>query len=351
MKMMAAVLTGPKKFEYMEVERPRPQANEVLVQVRAVGICGTDVELFDGTMPFFETGLTKYPLIPGHEWSGVVSEVGEEVDAFKPGDRVTGDCSIGCANCYYCKQGLYGLCRNRREVGISGGKDGAFADYILMPERHVYKLPDSVSFDAAAMTEPTAVMVRSIRRAPIKLGDVVLVLGTGPISLMGLQAAIAAGAGYTIVAGRKEHKLQIATQLGADTVVNTSHEDLARVVERITEGRGVDYVMEGSGSVELMALSPALTRDGGVINTVGIYTTKIPRFDVSDIVLRDISVIGSLGSDNVWEATLRLMGAGRLKTDPCISHHFHLKDIHQAMKIQKQASSHRIKILLHPHES
>ena len=226
MKMKAAVLTGVKKFNYMNVEKPELKPGEVLIKVKAVGICGTDMELYYGTMPFFKTGLSKYPLIPGHEWSGVVEKLGTEVTTFKSGDKVTGDVSIGCGKCINCKRGLYNLCTNRREVGISGGKDGAFAEFIVIPEQFTYKLPDTVSFDSAALTEPTATVVKSIYKAPIRLGDIVLVLGTGAIGLMGLQAAIAAGAGYTIIVGRKEPKLKIAKQFGADRVVNILKENL-----------------------------------------------------------------------------------------------------------------------------
>lgn len=346
--MKAAVLTGVKKFEYRDIERPRPGPGEVLIRIKAVGICGTDKELYDGTMPFFEMGLSKYPLIPGHEWSGVIEEVGGDVVTFKPGDKVTGDVSIGCGKCLFCKRGLYSLCENRREVGISGGKDGAYADFLIMPEQFTYKLPDTLSFDEAAMAETSATVVKSIWKAPIKLGQTVLVLGAGPIGLMALQAAYAAGAGYTIVADRLTTKLDIALQLGADKVVNTSEEDLSDVVNDLTDQRGADYVMEASGSVELVSLAPSLTKNAGIINTIGIYTKKIPEFDLSDIVLRDITLSGSVASPNVYEATLRLMGSGQLKTEPCISHRFSLKDIAQAVNVLEQAQPDRIKIMLYP---
>jgi len=347
-KMKAAVLTGPRKVEYTDVEKPRPQPGEVLVRVRAVGVCGTDLELYCGTMPFFETGLSKYPLIPGHEWAGVVEETGEGVTAFKSGDRVCGDVSIGCGKCKFCKLGRYNLCRNRREVGISGGKDGAYAEYVVMPEPFTYKLPDGVSFDAGAVVETTATVVKSIRAAPIALGDVVLVLGAGPIGLMGLQAAIAAGAGYTISADREGPKLKVARELGADRAVNTEEEDLGEVVREVTGGLGVDYVMEASGSTALMARAPSLTRDAGTINTVGIYTSAIPEFDMSDVVLRDITVKGSVASPNAYEAVLRLIAAGRITPEACISHSFKLAEVEKALELQERKAPDRIKILLHP---
>jgi len=317
--MKAAVLIGAKSFDYMYVDRPELQPGEVLVRVKAVGICGTDKELYDGTMPFFEMGLAKYPLIPGHEWAGVVEDTGDGVASLSAGDKVTGDVSIGCGKCLFCKNGLYSLCDNRREVGISGGKDGAFADFVVMPEQFTYRFPDNLTFEEAAMTETTATVVKSIWKAPIRLGQVVLVLGAGPIGLMALQAAKTAGAGQAIMADRLQSRLDVATQVGADVIVNTTHQDLLATVKDMTQGRGVDYVIEASGSVALAAMASSLTKNAGVINTLGIYTTKVPEFDLADIVLRDITLSGSVASPNVYEATLRLMGTGRIQTGPCIS--------------------------------
>jgi len=347
-KMKAAVLLGEGNIEYREVNRPEPAPDDVLIKVKAVGICGTDMELYRGTMPFLKTGLSKYPIIPGHEWSGVVEEVGPEVASFQPGDRVTGDVSIGCGRCRDCKKGFYNLCRNRREVGISGGKDGAYAEFLVMPEPFVYKLPENVSFDAGALTEPAATMVKAIRKTPIALGDVVLVMGAGPIGLFGLAAAIAAGAGFTIVADRKKPKLEIAKKLGADIVVNVLEEDLADMVREETEGRGVDYLIEASGSAEACSLAPSLVRDGGTINAVGICEGPVANYNMSDVVLRDISVVGSVASPNAYEATLRLMASGRIRGEPCISHHFRLSEIDEAIKVQEEDPDNRLKILLHP---
>jgi len=348
MKMKAAVLSGEGNFDYREVDKPEPAPADVLIRVKAVGICGTDMELYRGTMPFLKTGLSKYPIIPGHEWSGVVEEVGSEVTAFQPGDRVTGDVSIGCGRCQDCKRGLYNLCENRREVGITGGKDGAYAQFLLMPEPFVYKVPDNVSFDAAALTEPAATMVKAIRKTPVPLGDVVLVMGAGPIGLLGLACAISAGAGFTIAADRKKPKLEVAKKLGADIVVNVLEEDLADVVGEATEGKGVDYLIEASGSTEACTLASSLVRGGGVINAVGIYEGPLPNYNMADVVLRDISVIGSVASPNAYEATIRLMASGRIRPELCISHRFGLSEIDEAIEVQEEDPDNRLKILLYP---
>ncbi len=348
MMMKAAVLEGKLECRYEDVPRPKPAAGEALCRVKAVGICGTDMELYRGTMPFLEMGLAKYPLIPGHEWSGVVEEVGEGVRGLSPGDRVTADVSIGCGGCVSCKRGLYNLCNNRREVGISGGKDGAFAEFITMPKAFLYKVPDHVSFDEAALTEPTATVVKAIQKTPIRLGDIVLVIGDGPIGLLGMQAARCGGAGHLIVAGLQEWKLKIAGELGADRVVNVNEESLCQVVMDTTDGTGVDYLIEASGSAEAIGQALSLARSGGVINVVGIYETAIPNYDMSDVVLRDISVIGSVASPNAYEATIRLIASGRIKTAPCISHRFALSEIDRALEVQQKLPAERLKILLYP---
>lgn len=346
--MKAAVLEGKRDIRYKDVPRPEPGPGEVLARVEVVGICGTDMELYRGTMPFFEMGLAKYPMIMGHEWSGVVEQVGEGVGRLVPGDRVTGDVSIGCGRCVNCKLGLYSVCENRQEVGISGGKDGAFAEFIKMPEPFLYKVPENVSFDAAALTEPTATVVRSFQKTPIRLGDIVLVIGDGPIGLLGMQAARCGGAGFLIGAGQQQWKLDIARKLGADRVVNVCEEDLGPVVMDLTGGSGVDYLVEASGNPQAVAEASSLVKSGGTLNVIGIYETTIPDYDMADVVLRDISLIGTVASPNAYEGTIRLLASGRIKTGPCVSHHFALAEVDRAFEVQENSPAERLKVLLHP---
>jgi len=346
--MKAAVLEGKLSVRYKDVPKPAPGPGEVLARVKAAGVCGTDMELFRGTMPFFETGLSRYPLIPGHEWSGIVEEVGEGVATLLPGDRVTGDVSIGCGRCVNCKSGLYNLCDHRQEVGISGGKDGAFAEFVKMPAPFLYKVPDGVSFDEAALAEPAATAVKAFRKTPLKLGDTALVVGDGPIGLLGVQAARCAGAGRLIAAGQQAWKLQLAAEFGADRVVNVNEEDLCSAVLAETNGRRIDYLLEASGSVAAIREAASLVRSGGTMNVVGIYEAPVPNYDMADLVLRDITLVGSVASPNAYEGTLRLLGAGRIRTAPCISHRFPLAEVARAFDVQQQSPATRLKILLHP---
>ena len=346
--MKAVVITGARRFEYKDVPKPIPGPLDCLARVHAVGLCGTDMELYYGTMPYFEMGLSKYPIIPGHEWTGTVEAIGSDVTLFKVGDRVTADVSIGCGLCVNCKKGRYNFCSNQREVGISGGKDGAFAEYIIMPEAFLYRIPEGISMDAATLVEPTATVVKSIRNTPVMLGDVALVLGAGPIGMVGFQAVKAAGASRVIVADKSDFKLNLARELGADMVANTAKEDLAEIVTEVTSGGGIDYLLEATGNPDLARKIPALVKRGGIINALGIYPECIKQFNMSDIVLRDIKLVGSVASPNAYEAALALISAGRIKAEACITHRFKLSEVEKALAVQEKEIETRIKILLYP---
>lgn len=348
--MKAAVITGRKRFEYKDVPKPSPGPSDCLAKVHAVGLCGTDMELYYGTMPYFEMGLSKYPIIPGHEWSGTIEEIGSNVTFLKACDRVTADVSIGCGLCVNCKKGRYNFCSNQREVGISGGKDGAFAEYIIMPEAFLYRIPEGISMDAATLVEPTATVVKSIRTTPVMLGDVALVLGAGPIGMVGFQAVKAAGASRVIVADKSDFKLNLAKELGADIVVNTDKENLAEIVTEVSNGQGVDYLLEATGNPALARQIPALVKRGGIINALGIYPENLKQFNMSDIVLRDIKLVGSVASPNAYEAALALIAAGRIKAEACITHRFKLSEVEKAIAVQERELDKRIKILLYPGE-
>jgi 2-desacetyl-2-hydroxyethyl bacteriochlorophyllide A dehydrogenase len=346
--MKAARLTGPDRIEYLDVPRPMCGDDEVLVQVKCVGVCGTDVEMYRGTMAYFKMGWTQYPITLGHEWSGIVVECGREATGFAAGDRVTGDVTIGCQYCENCLRGLYNLCLSKIEVGLCRGKDGAYAEYLTMPARHTFKVPDEVTFEEAAMVEPAATVVKAIRKAPFEPGAVCVIQGDGPIGLLALQAADACGAGKLILAGTVDAKLQLGRELGADVIVNVRHQDLQEVVATVTGGVGADYVMEASGSNEALQQAVAIVRMGGTLNLVGLYETPVSEFDMGNVVVRDLNIITSVASPNVFPQTLRLMARGRIRTRPLISHELPLSEAARAFDIQINHPAERMKILLHP---
>lgn len=346
--MKAARLTGPNRIEYLDVPQPACADDEVLVQVKSVGVCGTDVEMYRGTMAYFKMGWTQYPITLGHEWCGVVVECGEEVTEFSVGDRVTGDVTIGCHRCENCLRGLYNLCLSKIEVGLCRGKDGAYAEYLTMPARHTFRVPDSVTSEEAAMTEPAATVVKAIRKAPFEPGAVCVILGDGPIGLLALQAASACGAGKLVLTGTVDAKLQLGRELGADIVVNVRQQDLQEIMEDLTHGVGADYVMEASGSVEAMQQAVAIARMGGTVSVVGLPEVPVPEFDMGNVAVRDLNIITSVASPNVFPQTLRLMGKGKIRTRPLISHELPLSETAKAFDIQINHPAERMKIMLHP---
>ncbi len=346
--MKAARLTGPNTIEYMDVDDPTPAPDEVLVRVHRSAVCGTDAEMFRGTMPYFKMGWTRYPITLGHEWAGEVVDRGNEVTEFSIGDRVTGDVTIGCARCDNCKRGLYSLCVQKAEVGLCRGKDGAYAQYLTMPARHTYALPKGSSFEEGAFTEPAATVVRAIRKAQFEPGAICVVQGDGPIGLLGLQAVNACGAGLSILSGTIDEKLALGKKLGADVIVNVCKEDLAEVVRQHTDDAGADFVMEASGSVEAVQQAVDVVRMGGTISVVGIHEVPVPNLDMGNIVVRDIDLVTSVASPNAFKQTLRLMEKRTIDVRPLISHEFPLSAAAEAIDVQQNRAAERMKIHLLP---
>jgi 2-desacetyl-2-hydroxyethyl bacteriochlorophyllide A dehydrogenase len=350
MKMKAVVLLGHKNMKYISVDKPDPMCGEVLVKVKAVGLCGTDLEMFNGTMPYFKLGMASYPIILGHEWAGVIEAVGEGVKKKKVGDRVVGDVSNGCGICEYCMRGLYNLCIDRKEVGLTTGRNGAYAEYLTVPEQFTYILPDEISFEEGTMAESTATVIKAIHKCPIQLGDRVLVQGDGPIGLLAMQAANAGGSSLTILSGTIDMKLEIGRKLGASRVVNVKKEDLAKVVKRETEGLGVDVVIEASGNIEAYRQGIELVKNGGRVNVIGLYERNLDDFNVASTVARDISIIGSIASPNAYHSAIRLFKVGKIKTKPLITHTLPLSETVEGMRILEKEPEKRIKIIVKPEE-
>jgi 2-desacetyl-2-hydroxyethyl bacteriochlorophyllide A dehydrogenase len=346
--MFALKLSSPGKLEFVQAPRPTPAPDELLIRVHRVGICGTDVEMLRGTMPYFRMGLAKYPVILGHEWSGTVAEAGSAVDLFKPGDPVTGDVSIGCGRCPNCMRGDYHVCVVKQEVGLCRGKDGGFAQYLTMPARHCYRLPPGVSLDDGALVEPAATTVKAVRKAGFQAGSTVLVAGDGPIGLLALQAVLADGAGWVVLSGACPAKLDLARSLGAHAVANVRTDDPVAFVLDHTRGLGVDFAVEASGHNAAVDQCLRAVRQGGTVSLIGIYEQPIERIDLGSVVVRDVTLSGSVASPNAFEPTLRLMAAGKLKVAPLVSHVLDLAEGAKAFELQQQRPDERVKIHLKP---
>ena len=236
--MKAARLFGPDDLRVINMPIPELGPRDILSKVMRAGICGTDYSIYSGEFSFVKDGSVKFPFTPGHEWSGVVAAVGSEVVSFKPGDRIVGDTFVSCGSCDVCLMGLYDHCKNVRSVGTINAWDGGFAEYTVFPERHIFHLPDGVSFDAGAFVEPAATSLNAVNAASVEVGDTVLVHGSGPLGVLAAKFAKLSGASKVFITGRKDPKLQVALSYGADVAINTTRESVADAVARHTaQGR------------------------------------------------------------------------------------------------------------------
>ena len=288
--MNALILSEYRQFTIEDVPLPVCGPKDVLVQVAACGICGSDVHGFDGS-----SGRRIPPIVMGHEAAGIVAAVGPEVRSVAAGDRVTFDSTVYCAQCEFCLRGEVNLCENREVVGVSCGefrRAGAFAEYIAVPEYIVYRLPPSLSFADAAMLEAVSVALHAVKLSRIEGGETVLVIGAGMIGLLILQAARVAGCSRVFVADVDATRLKMAATLGADETLLGSEADVIREVLRLTDGRGVDVVLEAVGRNETVATAIDCVRKGGAVTLVGNIVPQV-SIALQKVVSRQMRLQGS----------------------------------------------------------
>lgn len=321
--MKALMLTEYLKLEVTEVPEPKIQPNEVLVRVQACGICGSDIHGYDGS-----TGRRIPPLIMGHEAAGIVEAVGSAVSRFQAGDRVTFDSMVSCGTCHFCRSGHANLCDRRQVLGVSCGeyrRHGAFAELIAVPEHIVFALPDTMGFEQAALVEAVSVAVHAVARTPVQLGASAVVVGTGMIGSLVVQALKAAGAGQVIAIDLDDNKLRLAKQLGASHTIRADLEDPVAVVKSLTEGRGADLAMEVVGATPTVKTAIESVRKGGSVCLVGNLSPKI-ELPLQSVVTREISLLGTCGCNGEYPACLELMGQGRIDVRPLISQKVSLEE-------------------------
>ena len=315
--MKALVLNQYRKLDLLDVPSPGVAPNEVLVRVRSCGICGSDVHGYDGS-----SGRRIPPVIMGHEASGVVAKVGAAVRAFEPGERVTFDSMICCRSCLFCRAGRPNLCEDRRVLGVSCGdyrRDGAFAEYVAVPEHVVFRVPDRVGFDEAAMVEPVSVAVHAVARANPALGDKALVVGAGMIGLLTIQALRSAGCGRIFAVDVAADRLRLAKELGADEIIQSGDgTDVPALMREMTGGLGADLVMEAVGIAETVAMSIDSVRKGGTVVLIGNIAPTV-GFGLQSVVTREIDVLGSCASSNDYPACLDMMRRGAIRVRPVLS--------------------------------
>src|SRR3954470_4776225 len=271
--MKALLLSEYNHLEVTDLPMPRPAPDEVLIKVGACGICGSDVHGYDGT-----SGRRIPPIVMGHEAAGLVASVGTGVNKFKPGDRVTFDSTVYCGECVFCRRGEVNLCDRREVIGVSCGdyrRHGAFAEYIAVPQRILYHLPDSMSFPEAAMLEAVSVALHAVHITGDIKGQTAVVIGAGMIGLLTMQAARAAGAARVFIADIDATRLNLARSLGVDEALNLSGPDLTCEILNQTGGFGAYLVLEAVGRNETIATAIDCVRKGGTVTLIGNITPKV----------------------------------------------------------------------------
>jgi len=309
--MKALVLKDYGRFAVEDFPVPELQPDEVLVRVRACGICGSDVHGMDGS-----TGRRIPPIVMGHEAAGEIAEVSGAVTGWKPGDRVTFDSTVSCGECWFCQRGNVNLCENRRVLGVSCGeyrRHGAFAEFVAVPQRILYRLPDNLSFDQAAMVEAVSVAVHAVKRTPLAADGVALVVGTGMIGLLVVQALRAAGCAEVI-----ENRLRLALKLGATQILRADDATWLDKVRARTGGRGVDAAFEVVGLPQTVKTTIESVRKGGSVTLVGNLKPQVD-LPLQAVVTRELTLIGTCASAGEYPECLELIASGKINVTEFIS--------------------------------
>lgn len=345
--MKALVLEAYNRFEYKEVEKPVITDEEVLIQVKAVGICGSDVHGMDGS-----TGRRIPPIIMGHEASGLICETGGNVTDWRAGDRVTFDSTIYRLDDWYTRQGLYNLSDNRMVLGVSCGeyrRHGAFAEIVAVPQHILYRVPDQVSYSQAAMVEPFAVALHALSLARPAVNDSVVVVGAGMIGLCLIQLLKVTGCGKIIAVDLEDEKLRLAAQLGATHCFNSKMPGMRDKILNLTNARGADQAFEAVGITPTVQLAVAGVRKGGTVTLLGNLSPEV-EFPLQQVVTRQIKVQGSCAICGEYPAVLDLIAANKLNTDALISAEAPLSEGASWFQRLYQKEKGLIKVVLKPEE-
>ena len=314
--MKALTLKEYKKLVLEDVPEPELRPDSVLVAVKACGICGSDVHGMDGS-----TGRRQPPIIMGHEAAGVVARIGAAVEHWEPGARVTFDSTIYCGACDYCRGGRVNLCQNRRVLGVSCGdyrQQGAFAQYVAVPQRALYRLPPAMPFEHAALVEPLSVAFHAVRRSGLAQGERALVVGAGLIGLLLVQSLRRAGCAQIIAVDIAPAKLALAKKLGAtDVVDSTQLAALAQILE-LTGGKGAGAVFEAVGISPTIDLAIRAARKGGSVTLVG-NIAPVVDFPLQSCVTRELTLYGSCASCGEYPDCLDALARGAIDVAPLIS--------------------------------
>jgi L-iditol 2-dehydrogenase len=337
--MLQAIMTGPGKIEIQEVTIPKLNADDVLIQVKRIGVCGSDIHVYHGMHPY-----TGYPVVQGHEVSGVIVEVGKDVKGFIPGDKVVFMPQVTCGECYPCRHGMYHICDNLKVMGFQ--TNGAAQEYFPVRAEMVLKLPETISIDQAAMIEPVSVAVHALSRVGNVQGKKVLVLGAGTIGNLVAQVAQASGAAKVIITDISAYKLEKAILCGLKHTVNPQNEDLSQAILSVFGPDKADLILECVGVQDTITQAVANARKGSTIVVVGVFGTK-PLVDLGLVQDRELSLIGTLMYQKKdYERAIELVSNGKLHLDQMITHRFAFRDYKDAYEAIESSGGKYMKVMI-----
>ena len=315
-RMKALLLTAPSQLALVDVPAPQPAEGEVLLRIRACGICGSDIHGWDGS-----TGRRRPPLIMGHEAAGEIAALGPGVAGWRVGERVTFDSTISCGQCACCRDGQVNLCENRRVLGVAPAEynqPGAFAEYLALPARLLYRLADGLSFEQAAMVEPVSIALHAVQRVRVTPADTAVVVGSGMIGLFVIQVLRWAGVRRVIAVDLEPKRLALARELGATDTIESGAGGVPAAVARLTGGRGADLAFEVVGLSATLNLALASLRRGGSAVLVGNLAANAD-FPLQAVVTRELSLFGTCASAGEYPVCLDLITRGVIRVEPMIS--------------------------------
>jgi len=342
--LKALLHTKPYCLEYTDFPEPQVGDDEVLLRVKACGICGSDVQGFTG-----KTGRRIPPLIMGHEAAGIVEGFGKNVRDFEKGDRVCFDSTVYCNRCEPCRAGKYNRCEKRQVLGVSTPdfkRHGAFAEYVAVPWWIVAGIPDNMSFIQAALLEPVSIGMHAANRTPIAAGENVLIIGAGTIGLFALQACRLKGA-KTIVCDINDFRLRIARRLGADVVVNPAKSSLKQKVLEATNNKGADVAFEVVGFAETFTAAVSVLKTGGHLVAVG-NLQKMAEFNLQELVARELTFTGSYASCGEFRDAIDLVASVKITVQALVSDILPLAEGQRAFDRLLKAEENLLKIVLEP---
>ncbi|RXZ81058.1 galactitol-1-phosphate 5-dehydrogenase [Paenibacillaceae bacterium] len=343
--MKAAVISAPYRFNIEEHDVPTPNAGEVLIRVHAVGICGSDVHGMEA-----DGGQRRQPgLIMGHEAAGEIAAVGADVTSWKVGDRVAIDPQLSCGYCYACERGWKNLCENGVTIGSSRKQltHGTMREYIAVPTRQIYRLPDNVSFDEGATLDFVGNAVHVLNRSNSKLGDTFLIIGTGAIGLIAVQLAKLRGAGKIIAVDTSDAKLKLAKQFGADRTINPLKEDVLTVVRAETGGYGAEIVLEMVGLSATYATAVQAAKMQGTVMALGFAADEV-TLPSQALLFNEVTIVGCTGFSFEGTTVLNMIADGRIDVKPLITHEYPLEHIEDGFKVLLDKQAEAIKVIIHP---